>query len=89
MAFNTKALLNVGATSTGPIFINSAVCWQAPLGADNLADLYPLRAKAFAERARVRAALFTQVALGRAIVELVVGRVARRTGADVWRINAT
>src|SRR5262249_16992005 len=26
MAFNTKALLNVGATSTGPMFINSAVC---------------------------------------------------------------
>ena len=35
----------------------------APLGADNLADLDPLRVKAFAEGARLRAALFTQVAL--------------------------
>jgi hypothetical protein len=62
VAFNTNALLKVGATSTGPMFINSAVCRQrhAPLGADNLADLDPLRAKAFAEGARLRAALFTR-----------------------------
>src|SRR5262249_56644355 len=55
----------------------------APLGADNLADLYPLRAKAFAEGARLRAALFTQVTLGRAIIELVVSWIAdlaRRRG---------
>src|SRR5262249_38850933 len=50
----------------------------APLGADNLVDLYLLRAKAFAEGARLGAALFTQVALGPAIVELVVGRIANR-----------
>ena len=28
VAFNTKALLKVGASSTGPMFINSAVCRQ-------------------------------------------------------------
>ena len=80
----------MGATSTGPMFINSAVCRQRhPLGADNLADLYPLRAKSFAEGARLLAALFAQVALGRAIIELVVGRIAGLARPEACRINAT
>ena len=50
----------------------------APLGADDLADLDLLRAEALAESPRLRAALLTQVALGRAVIELVVGRITGR-----------
>ena len=50
----------------------------APLGADDLADLDLLRAEALAECPRLRAALLTQVALGRAVIELVVGRITGR-----------
>ena len=53
----------------------------APLRADDLADLDLLRAEALAESPRLRAALLTQVALGRAVIELVVGRITGRT----WR----
>ena len=50
----------------------------APLGADDLADLDLLHAETYAEGMRLRAALFTQVALGRAVIELVVDRIADR-----------
>src|SRR5262249_41656502 len=50
----------------------------APLGTDDPADLDLLHAEALPESPRLRAALFTQVTLGRAVIELVVQRIADR-----------
>ena len=50
----------------------------APLGAEDLADLDLLHAEACTESPRLCAALFTQVALRRAVIELVVDWIARR-----------
>src|SRR5215471_3842552 len=53
----------------------------APLGADDLADLDLLHTETRAESLRLGAALFAQVALGRAVIELVVSRIAGRAGS--------
>src|SRR5262245_65662324 len=50
----------------------------APLGADDLANLDLLHAETCAESLRLCAALFAQIALGRAVIELVVSRIAGR-----------
>src|SRR5262249_3541570 len=48
----------------------------APLGANDPANLDFLHAEACAEFPRLRATLLTQVALGRAVIELIVNRIA-------------